>query len=346
MKTKILATSCITAISILSMGAAPVATGGGTAVRTITPVVPANTDPNSASQAPQPRSGFPNPETSPFMNENGTSPTTTANGSISTNPVAANPTNAIPSTNQNQFAATNGMAQSNDLATGVNPNGPNSNFALRDQAVTPGDRILLNSLQQGIESQLGNSASGSPVHFFVNNGAVTIVGTVPMADEAQRILARVQQTPGVLSTFNDLHVGTPSTVVRPETGALGQTVTDHAFSPTDRTLLTTVEQQAASQLGITGASVSQIPVHFSIQNGVVGVIGQLSSAQEKAALLNAISRTPGVTRVVDNISLTGGASTIPANSPFANPSTGPLAPTSRDGQTNNFMLNTTNSSGF
>jgi osmotically-inducible protein OsmY len=262
----------------------------------------------------------------------------TGNSTLSTNPVSANPTNPMTATNQNQFAATNGAVGSNGL---------NSNFALRNQAVTPSDRILLNSILQGLQAQLGvTSISGLPVHFFINNGAVTIVGTVPTADESQRILARVQQTPGVLSTFNDLHVGTPSTVVRPQTGALGQTVTDHAFSPADRTLLTTVEQEAALQLGINGASAAQIPVHFSIQNGVVGAMGQLNSAQEKAALLAALRRTPGVTRVVDDISLTGGAGVTAGTPSAANPATGILAPTSRDGQNNNQLLNTTNSSGF
>ncbi|HWD93391.1 MAG TPA: BON domain-containing protein [Verrucomicrobiae bacterium] len=336
MKMKIFACSLATAISVfgISVTAAPVtSTGSGTAVRIIPPgVTPAQpTIPGTPERPGIP----PSTVTSPI---NGTS-------TIATNPVVSNPTNSFATTNQNQFAATNGMDENNNLAG--NPNGPNSNFALRDQAVTPSDRVLLNTLRQGVETQLGTaSAGGMPVHFFINNGAVTIVGTVPTADESQRILARVQQTPGVLSTFNDLHVGTPSTVVQPRTGALGQTVGDHAFSPADRALLTTVEQQAGMQLGINGASVSQMPVHFSIQNGVVGAIGTLNSAQEKAALLAAIARTPGVTRVVDDISLTSGAGVNASTPPGANPATGPLAPTSRDGQTNNFMLNTTNASGF
>jgi hypothetical protein len=241
---------------------------------------------------------------------------------------------------------TNGVQDSNTLSATGNSNGFNSNFLLRDQAVTPSDRVLLTTLQQGVAAQLGiTSPRAMPVHFFINNGAVTLVGTVPTADESQRILARVQQTPGVLSVFNDLHVGAPP-VIQPQTGVLGQTITDHAFSPADRSLLTTVEQEAAMQLGITSASATQMPVHFSIQNGVVGAVGQVSSAQEKAALIAAIQRTPGVVRVVDDISVAGGADTTEATPPAANSSTGNLAPTSREGQTNSMMLNTTNSSGF
>jgi BON domain len=329
MKTQLLATSLITAISVLSVSlkAAPVSSSGAAGAR----VVPPTVSPSPAAPGmPQQPGISPTAVTAPI---NGTS-------TISTNPIAANPTNAMPSTNQ--FATTNGVQENNGLAG--TPNQANGNFVLRDQAVTPSDKVLLSTLTQGIASQIGvTSPAATPVHFFINNGAVTLVGTVPTADESQRILARVQQTPGVLSVFNDLHVGTPSTVVQPR-DAVGQTVTDHAFSPADQALLTTVEQQAAQQLGITGASASQMSVHFSIQNGVVGAMGQLSSAQEKAALIAALQRTPGVVRVVDDISLTGPA-TMPTPA-AANPATGPLAPTSRDGQTNNFMLNTTNSSGF
>jgi osmotically-inducible protein OsmY len=272
---------------------------------------------------------------------------TTATGVTTTNSVATNPTNQFSSTNQFAMTNDNDADDTNRFGRNDGSNGFHGDFRFRDQALTASDRVLLRTLVDGIEAQLGSTSSGRPVHFYISNGAVTIVGTVRTADESQRILARVQQTPGVLSTFNDLHVASPYAPVQPQTtGALGQTVTDHAFSASDRSLLTTVQQEAALQLGVTGASGTQMPVHFSIQNGVVGVIGQVNSAQEKAALLAAIQRTPGVARVVDDVSLSAAAN---ANAPAASmsaPSTGILAPTSRDGQTNNLMINTTNSSGF
>ena len=191
-----------------------------------------------------------------------------------------------------------------------------------------------------------------PVHFIIANGAVTLTGTVPTADESQRIFARVQQTPGVLSVFNDLRVGNAAqiTPTTSQTSGFG-TPTDHAFSAADRSLLTAVQQAAGAQLGITAASAGQMPVHFSIQNGVVGVTGQVSSLQEKQTLLAALQRISGVTRVVDNVGVINGAGAVDGSTGTANPflnNNNNLPATSREqGQTtNSIFLNTTNNSGM
>jgi osmotically-inducible protein OsmY len=255
----------------------------------------------------------------------------TGTSTISSNPIA--PSNQAS-------MATNELSSSNNVAATGNSNQLNSNFLIRDQAVTASDRQLLTTLSQSVDAQLGiASPTVSPVHFLIDNGAVTLVGIVPTADESQRITARVQQTPGVLSVFNDLHIGTAPTAVQPKTDLLG-TVGNHAFSPADQSLLTTVEQESAVQLGVSGASTTQMPVHFSIQNGIVGVTGQVTSAQEKQALLAAIQRTPGVVRVVDNVMIGGGANTT------VNPN-GSLPATSGPNQSNRmFFLNPSNTTGF
>jgi osmotically-inducible protein OsmY len=228
--------------------------------------------------------------------------------------------------------ATNRMQGSNNSTTAE------SNSGLQDHAVTASDRTLLITLTATVSGQLGTTSRGAmPVHFLISSGAVTLVGTVSTADESQRILARVQQTPGVLSVFNDLHVGTPAQTASAQTSLLGAT-TDHAFSPKDQSLLTAVQQAAGRQLGVSGASAAQMPVHFSIENGVVGVTGQVSSLQEKQALLAAVQRTPGVVRVADNVTIANVA---------AGGVNGALPATSRDlNQSNSIFLNQTNSSGF
>src|SRR6185312_13764719 len=125
------------------------------------------------------------------------------------------------------------------------------------------------------------------------------VGTVQSTAQSQSVLSQVQQTPGVLSVVNDMHVASPLNAASHvnQSGLLG-TPTDSAFSAADKTLLTSVQQEAALQLGVT--SLEQMPVHFSVQNGVVGVTGQVQSAQEKQALLASLARTRGIVRVVDN----------------------------------------------
>lgn len=269
-------------------------------------------------------------------------PSTIINGTNApvTNPAAMNGSGL----SSNQF----GNAESSnrvDRRTG------RDRFADRDQTVTASDRVLLGTLKQTVQAALGMEAqTQSPVHFFIDNGTVTIVGTVKNSAECNGLLAQVQQTPGVLRVYNDLHVGTgalsPATTVR-SPGNFFSTQTDTAFSASDKALLTTVQQEAAGQLGINGASGNQMPVHFSIENGVVGVSGRVNSPQEKAALLAAIGRTQGVSRVVDNVAVTTTESSTATVPQPANPSVQQLFPTSRQEETNRLLENaTTNSSGF
>ena len=265
---------------------------------------------------------------SPTVNE-------TATDTISTNPLNSG-TNRL------------GMA-TNQMQGGTNSTAANDTPG--NHAVTPSDRLLLNSLNQTVGTQLGvTSISAMPVHFLIANGAVTLVGTVPSADASQRILARVQQTPGVLNVFNDLTVGTAQKTAA-QSSSIAGAATDHAFSPADKNLLTAVQQSAGSQLGINGASANQMPVHFSIENGVVGVTGQVTSLQEKQALIAAVQKTKGVIRVVDNVGVANGAAGgVDSPNGTANPfqNNGNLSPTSRDlnQTTNSNFLNSTNNSGF
>jgi hypothetical protein len=262
-------------------------------------------------------------------------------------------TNGLNGTNN--FAGTNGFNGTNNVTAIVNtqtnsfPITVNSNFngnvVLQDQAVTPSDRILLTTLSQGVRATLGITPNGNtPVHFLIQNGTVTVTGTVQSTAQSQAVLAQVQQTPGVLSVVNDMHVTGPyaPAVQNRGTASLLGVPTDRAFSAADQTLLTTVQQEAALQLGVT--AMAQMPVHFTIQNGVVGVSGQVSSFQEKQALIASIQRTPGIVRVVDNVSVISTTGTRSGNVSGNSINNGSLLPTGN--QSSNFFLNTTNSSGF
>lgn len=236
----------------------------------------------------------------------------------------------------NELAPTGG-------ATGTNQF--NNNIVFQDQSFTTADQSLLVTLRQRVQTQLGVTTTGTmPVHFVINNGVVTLVGTVPSTIESQRILLLAQQTPGVAQVNNRLQVsaatsGAVQPITTPNPGFVGAT-TDHAFSPADRQLLFKVQQSATQQLGETTQNGMQLPVHFSIQNGVVSIMGQVASPQQKQSLLAAIQNTPGVTRVVDDVSV---ASTAPAAT--ANPSMNDtLAPTSTGSQSNAIFQNSTNMS--
>jgi len=355
MKTKILLASVLTGAFLCSPAFAQ--TTGGASARVappaprtgITPTVrpngamqPATTIQNGVNdQTTVPRQTLPNGQA------NATA-TTTSNGFVGTNNFAGtngfNGTNNFAGTNGfNGFNGTNNVTASVNANTNFNVN-INSNFngnvVIQDQAVTPADRVLLTTLSQGVRATLGITPNGNtPVHFFIQNGTVTVVGTVQSTQQSQAVLAQVQQTPGVLTVVDDMHVRgafAPAVQNGNATTLLG-VPTDRAFSASDQTLLTTVQQEAALQLGVT--SLAQMPVHFSIENGVVGVTGQVSSLQEKQALIAAIQRTKGIVRVVDNVSARSNSGNIGPSSTSVN---GVLTPTSRD--TN--QLISTNSSGF
>lgn len=341
----------------------------------VTPATPPNgtMQPGTSIQNGVPQNGIQNGvngQTVPGQTANPQfSSSTASNGFAGTNSFAG--TNGFSGTNN--FAGTNGFrGASNNVSAFVHPltNFPiavntnfNGNIVTPDQAATPNDRVLLTTLSQGVRASLGIAPNGnSPVHFLIQNGTVTVTGTVQSDAQSQAVLSQVQQTPGVLSVINDTHVAgafAPA-VQNQSSGLLGLAApTDHAFSAADRTLLTTVQQEAASQLGVT--STSQMPVHFSIENGVVGITGQVNSLQEKQALIAAINRTPGITRVVDNVGLIPNAATPVSGSAaapssatsafgatpggnFGSPGNNVLTPTSRSTATN--LLPTTNSSGF
>lgn len=252
-------------------------------------------------------------------------------------------TNFVPT---NQLGMNSNQMGSNNLSptgTASGTNQFNSNVVLRDEAVTDNDQSLLVTLRQNVQSQLGASPAGMPIHFYINNGVVTLVGSVTSAAESQRILELAQRTAGVARVINDLRVGIPPTGrYSPYAPAYVGPTTDHAFSASDQNLLTTVQQTAAAQLGISQASGKPLPVHFSIERGIVGISGEVATQQQKQAVVSAIARTAGVVRVVDNLSVqTGQLNTTPAGSA----TTPALSPTS-NGQTNSVIQNNFTNSGM
>jgi hypothetical protein len=257
-------------------------------------------------------------------------------------PAISNDTDMSNETNQfqgsNNFGANGGF--------GANGNQRQPNFRFEDRTVTDNDRFLLTPLRRKVELSLGitSPATEIPVHFIIDNGVVTLVGILPNAQDCQRVFLLTQQTPGVARVVNNLQVGTmPVNAIQPKAHFIGVT-RDHALSAADQKLLVAAQQDAAAQLGIGSPQNGSLPVHFSIRDGVVGVYGQVSTFQQKQAIVAAIQRTPGVVRVVDNISVMGGpANGLAPNGGFVNSN---LPPTSIPGRSNSFFLNTTNSSGI
>jgi hypothetical protein len=299
MKTVILTILLITVMTL----SASAAGGGGGGSTGSGATAPAGTIP---VQPPQPggvNRNQPPPTVGPY------SPAITANGS-----------NGIVTSNQFGMNSNRFQGSSNLAPTGAasGTNGPNSNFVIRDRAVTDSDQALLVTLRQEIETQLGTTSPESMlVHFFVNNGLVTVIGHVANAGDRERILLRIQQTAGVAQVVDRLHIGMPPANVQPQTApAFVGVAGDHAFSAYDQGVLTHVRQTAAAQLGVINPNTSSVvtpplPVHFSVQNGVVSVTGTVISEPQRQSLLTAIGRVPGVVRVVDNLQIGAASDFVP-----------------------------------
>jgi osmotically-inducible protein OsmY len=137
----------------------------------------------------------------------------------------------------NQYISSNGFRAMNNESNNLTPTGrsnwmnqttASNQFSLTaDQAVTVNDRNLLVQIQQSLQATV-TTANGTtlPVHFRVDNGVVTVVGTVPTAADAQQIYSVVQRTPGVTRVVNGLQVGDSSGATTVVNGQTSVTTTE------------------------------------------------------------------------------------------------------------------------
>lgn len=123
----------------------------------------------------------------------------------------------------------------------------------------------------------------------------------------------------------------PTTRRRSSTGTQ-----DDALTTDDHRLLETVRQNVLPRLGFTEEFA---PVHFILRNGVVILVGNVASDQQRHQIVSAVQQTPGVVSVVDEMQITAaalGTNTVTATrrDSIVNPSpaitAGELSPTGRE----------------
>jgi osmotically-inducible protein OsmY len=107
------------------------------------------------------------------------------------------------------------------------------------QTLSQADFGLLTSVREAVVPQMQVNGVPAPVDFKVQQGVVTITGTVPSIDDAQRVVTLVQQVPGVAQVINQTTVA--AAVDGGQTNTLGEAinVTNNIgstnLSPTGRT---------------------------------------------------------------------------------------------------------------
>jgi len=107
-------------------------------------------------------------------------------------------------------------------------------------AMSPADQILLLRVRQSVVPQIQVAGQPVPVNFTVQQGVVTVNGSVASLAQKRQIAALVQQVPGVSQVSDQIRVGStlPQTTLG-ATGtaaAVGQTTTgpDGNLTPTGR----------------------------------------------------------------------------------------------------------------
>jgi osmotically-inducible protein OsmY len=219
---------------------------------------------------------------------------------------------------QQRPATTPGAMPANQLPLPQNnqvPQRGQPEVAIRDQAVTQSDQVLLGQVRQSVQSlqtrlQAATGAS-TPLHFDVANGVVTVMGTVDNAAAKQQIESMIQKTPGVVSVLDQLRTtaeansaitASAGNSTLTATNAASQSLTGGAMSPADQTLLLRVRQAVVPQIQVAG---QPVPVNFTVQQGVVTVTGAVTSMAQKRQIAALIQQVPGVVQVSDRISLSG-----------------------------------------
>jgi hypothetical protein len=108
-------------------------------------------------------------------------------------------------------------------STATQPWGAGS-VRLQDRAYTAEDQRLLTQVRRQILPVLNTTEATSPVRLITQNGVVTLVGSVPTAEQRQRIVSVIERTPGVRQVVDQLQVGSDTSTMIGSAGVSGSTI--------------------------------------------------------------------------------------------------------------------------
>jgi osmotically-inducible protein OsmY len=166
--------------------------------------------------------------------------------------------------------------------------------SFRDEAITPADQSLLIQIKQTIITEISVGGSGSdhwmPIHCGVHSGRVRLMGLVANQDQLQRLLASVQQMPGVTGVEN----------------ALSTLPADQALTENDRVIL----GQIRLVIPLSQPPAPWTPVSFAVRQGAVGIIGIVPTAQESQRIETTVRQVPGVVQTSNTLVVDMSARTV------------------------------------
>jgi hypothetical protein len=218
MRTKTLSLVCIsTLIALNSFSQAGNTGAAGSGGGTTAPATGSGTATQGSSQTTQPRTINPGqviPPNQPGVNQprvvqpgvNQPGFGTVTNPVLTQDQLRVNTNTLPPATNQFLVQSNQFPGQPNGVA------GAGTNFPLtltQDRAFNANDRTILVQIHRNIRPVFPSSSALAGVHFQVQQGVVTAVGTVPTMEQKQRVLQIVQTTPNVTQVVDQLRVNAP-----------------------------------------------------------------------------------------------------------------------------------------
>jgi len=183
-----------------------------------------------------------------------------------------------------------------------------------------GDREIADAIISTVK-QTQISLKGLEVDLTVKDGNVVISGTAASQAQLDRVLTAARDTDGVKSVDNQAKVTVAETtaaetkVVPASSDVIPASASEPPALLSETT--TDVEEESNADAAITSdllgklgtaqkaGQLKNFDLDVSTVNGDVWVRGYVATAQQKAMVLGTAQRTPGVQRVIDEVSVTG-----------------------------------------
>jgi len=156
------------------------------------------------------------------QNRPGFAPAT--NQLITRDQLSGNTNQLLPQTNQFLVQSNQFLAQTNQIFAQTNGGGPsaqgtnNGLILSQDRAFNANDRTALVQIHRSLRGIFPSPTTLARVHFQVQQGIATIVGSVQTLEQKQRVLQVAQSTPNVMQVVDQLRIDVPPGFTTSTTG--------------------------------------------------------------------------------------------------------------------------------
>jgi hypothetical protein len=134
---------------------------------------------------------------------------------ITRDQLPGNTNQLLPQTNQFLVQSNQFFAQTNQIFAQTNGGAPtaqstnNGLILSQDRAFNANDRTALVQMHRSLRGIFPSPTTLSRVHFQVQQGIATVVGSVQTLEQKQRVLQVVQSTPSVTQVIDQLRIDAP-----------------------------------------------------------------------------------------------------------------------------------------